>query len=113
MESSALSTDSAKDLTPALQIVTWLLQCISVLIVLVKIGTKLRFFRDFSQDDIATLIALVWTSSPSFDALANDCQVIRTGQCVAGSLQNAHGFGQHRVALGEGQIEAALKVNFI
>lgn len=97
MESSALSTDSAKDLTPALQIVTWLLQCLSVLVVLVKIGKKLRIIHGFSQDDIATLIALV----------------IRTGQCVAGSLQNAHGFGQHRVALGEGQIEAALKVNFI
>lgn len=31
------------------------------------------------------------------------------GQCVAVSLQNANGFGQHRAALGRGQVEAALK----
>ena len=70
MEFSGLSIKSTEDLTPALQIVTWLLQCVSVLAVLVKIGTKLRIIRDFSQDDIAILVALVWTALPLFDPLA-------------------------------------------
>lgn len=96
MESSGLSIDSTKDLTPVLQIITWLLQCLSVLAVLVKIGTKLRIIHDFSQDDIAILVALAFS----------------TGQCVAASLQNANGFGQHRVALGEGRIQAALKSQY-
>lgn len=112
MESSGLSVNSTNDLTPVLQIVTWLLQCVSVLAVLVKLGTKVRIIRDFSQDDIAISVALVWTASSSFGFLANDRQLISTGQCVAASLQNANGFGQHRVALGEDQIEAALKVHF-
>lgn len=59
MESSGLSIAVPGNLTPALQIVTWLLQCISVLAVLVKIGIKLKIIHDFNQDDIVILIALV------------------------------------------------------
>ena len=80
--------------------------------VLVKIGIKLRIIRDFTQDDIAILVALVRTTSRFVGPLINDRQVISTGQCVAASLQNANGFGQH-LAPGEGDIEAALKVRFI
>lgn len=111
MESSGLSIDSKENLEPVLQIVTWLLQCLSVLAVLMKIGIKLTIIRDFTQDDIAILVALVRTISRFVGPLTNDRQVISTGQCVAASLQNANGFGQH-LALGEGHIEAALKVRF-
>lgn len=109
MGSSGLSIDSKENLTPVLQIVTWLLQCVSVLAVLVKIGIKLKIIRDFTQDDIAILVALVRTTSRTVDPLTNHIQVISTGQCIAASLQNANGFGQH-VGLGESHIEVALKV---
>ncbi len=59
MEPSGSSLAASGDLTPVLQIVTWLLQCISVLAILVKIGIKLQNIRDFSEDDIVILIALV------------------------------------------------------
>lgn len=72
MESPGLSVDSTKDLTPVLQIVTWLLQCISVLAVFAKIGIKLRVIRDFTQDDVAVLAALVWATSQSVKPLSND-----------------------------------------
>ena len=107
-----MSIDTTEDLTPVLQIATWLLQCISILAILVKIGIKLKIIRDFTQDDIAILVALVRTASRPVDPLANDSQVISTGQCVAASLQNANGFGQHRAVLDEGHIQAALKVPF-
>ena len=112
MESSGVSIDATNDLTPVLQIATWLLQCISILAILVKMGIKLRVIRDFTQDDVAILIALVLTASRPIDPLADDGQVLSTGQCVAASLQNANGFGQHRAALNQGHIQAALKVLF-
>ena len=112
MESSGVSIDPTKDLTPVLQIATWLLQCISILAILVKMGIKLRVIRDFTQDDVAILIALVLTASRPIEILANDGQVLSTGQCIAASLQNANGFGQHRAALSQGHIQAALKVPF-
>ena len=107
-----MSIDATEDLAPVLQIATWLLQCISILAILVKLGIKLRVIRDFSQDDVAILIALVRTAFRPVDPLTNDSQVISTGQCVAASLQNANGFGQHRAALSQGHIQAALKVLF-
>ena len=112
MESSGVSIDVTENVTPVLQIATWFLQCMSILAILVKMGIKLRVIRDFTQDDVAILIALVLTASLPIDALANDGQVLSTGQCVAASLQNANGFGQHRAALNPGQIQAALKVLF-
>lgn len=112
MESSGVSIDTTEDLTPVLQIATWLLQCISILAILARMGIKLKIIRDFTQDDIAILVALVRTASRPVDPLANDSQVISTGQCVAASLQNANGFGRHRAALDEGHIQAALKVPF-
>ena len=54
--------DSKENLAPLLQIVTWLLQCVSVLAVLVKIGIKLTIIHNFTQDDMAILVALVRTS---------------------------------------------------
>lgn len=64
MESLGLSIDSAEDLTPVLQIITWLLQCVSILAILVKMGIKPKSMRDFGQDDVAILVALVRTASP-------------------------------------------------
>ena len=108
-----MSIDTTKDLTPVLQIATWFLQCITVLVFLVRMGIKLKIIRDFTQDDIAILVASVRTASRPVDPLTNDSQVFSTGQCVAASLQNANGFGQHRAALDEGHIQAALKVIFL
>ena len=107
-----MSIDTKENVTPVLQIATWLLQCISILAILVKMGIKLRVIRDFTQDDGAILVALVRTASRPFDPLANYCQVFSTGQCVAASLQNANGFGQRRAALSQGHIQAALKVPY-
>ena len=105
-----MSIDITENVTPALQIATWFLQCLSILAILVKMGIKLRVIRDFTQDDVAILVAMVQTASCPVDPLANDGQVFSTGQCVAASLQNANGFGQHRAALKQGHIQAALKV---
>ena len=56
---SGLSIIAGQNVTPVLQIVTWLLQCISVLAILVKLGIKIKVIRDFTRDDIAILITLV------------------------------------------------------
>ena len=105
-----MSIVATEDLTPVLQIATWLLQCISILAILVRMGIKFRVIRDFTQDDVAILVAMVRKASRPIDHLAYDGQVISTGQCVAASLANANGFGQHRAALKQGHIQAALKV---
>ena len=59
MDASTSPTASEENITPVLQIITWRLQCVWVLAVCIKIGIKLRIIREFAQDDIAILFALV------------------------------------------------------
>ncbi|KAL8832002.1 MAG: hypothetical protein Q9170_005064 [Blastenia crenularia] len=93
---SGLSIVAGQNVTPVLQIVTWLLQCISVLAILVKLGIKIKVIRDFTRDDFAILVTLI----------------LSTAQCIAASLQNGNGFGQRRDALTDTQVAAALKSQY-
>ncbi|KAL8808482.1 MAG: hypothetical protein Q9182_000033 [Xanthomendoza sp. 2 TL-2023] len=96
MASPGVAIITGENLTPVLQIVTWLLQSTSTLAIFVKLGIKAKVVQNVTRDDILLLVTLI----------------LSIAQCVGTSLQNANGFGRHRRELSDARVKAALKSQY-
>ncbi|KAJ5165760.1 hypothetical protein N7492_006056 [Penicillium capsulatum] len=82
--------------TPAVNVLTWFMLVVSILSVLIRLGTKYWIFRKLTIDDVLSVAAMVFCIA----------------QSIAVSTATAGGLGQHLDTLSESQKNSMMKSQY-